>query len=138
MSYPRCRIATCEGSAPFFVWPATIPLFSLLSIGLIAQALKTTYHQTERYIEVDIDVSANTVANYATGMCRGAANTLVIDMGKSTLHVTLHVVTTWINGETCSSKIPDSLRRRIVWMLFGYCFCGLVSVSHKLMRRQAY
>ena len=47
------------------------------------QALKTTYHQTDRYIEVDIDVSANTVANYATGMCRGAANTLVIDMGGS-------------------------------------------------------
>ena len=48
------------------------------------QALKTTYHVTKRYIEVDVDISANTVANYATGMCRGSANSLVIDMGEWT------------------------------------------------------
>ena len=51
-------------------------------VTIITQALKTTYHVTKRYIEVDIDVSANSVANYATGMCRGSANTLVIDMGE--------------------------------------------------------
>jgi hypothetical protein len=44
--------------------------------------LKTTYHVTKKYIEVDVDISANTVASYATAMCRGAAQSLVIDMGE--------------------------------------------------------
>ncbi|GAX78760.1 hypothetical protein CEUSTIGMA_g6197.t1 [Chlamydomonas eustigma] len=49
--------------------------------AIIGKALKTTYHVTKKYIEIDVDISANTVASYATGMCRGAAQSLVIDMG---------------------------------------------------------
>jgi hypothetical protein len=44
--------------------------------------LKTTYHVTPQYIEVDIDISANNVASYVTGLVRGATKSLVIDMGK--------------------------------------------------------
>ncbi len=48
---------------------------------IIGKALKTTYHATDRYIEVDIDVSANPFASYAVGMCRGAAKSLAVDIG---------------------------------------------------------
>eukprot|EP00955_Chlamydomonas_euryale_P106897 365734-Chlamydomonas_euryale.AAC.5 len=34
-----------------------------------------------QYIEIDIDVSANNVAAYVTGLVRGATKSLVIDMG---------------------------------------------------------
>ena len=47
----------------------------------VLQALKTTYHDTAQYIEINVDVSANSVANYATGMVRGATKSLAIDMG---------------------------------------------------------
>ena len=46
------------------------------------QALKTTYHTTRQYIEIDIDVSANSTAAYITGMVRGATSGLVIDLGE--------------------------------------------------------
>jgi hypothetical protein len=49
---------------------------------LIGKALRTTYHITPQYIEVDIDVSANNVASYVTGLVRGATKSLVIDMGE--------------------------------------------------------
>ncbi|KAG1680323.1 hypothetical protein FOA52_015413 [Chlamydomonas sp. UWO 241] len=48
---------------------------------ITGKALKTTYHVTKQYIEVDIDVSANQVAAYVTGLVRGATKSLVIDMG---------------------------------------------------------
>ncbi|EFJ41032.1 hypothetical protein VOLCADRAFT_99063 [Volvox carteri f. nagariensis] len=48
---------------------------------IIGKALKTTYHCTPTYIEVDIDISANSVANYVTGMVRGATTSLEIDIG---------------------------------------------------------
>jgi len=48
---------------------------------ILGKALKTEYHVTPQYIEVDIDVSANSVANYVTGMVRGATKSLVIDLG---------------------------------------------------------
>ncbi|KAG2492963.1 hypothetical protein HYH03_008870 [Edaphochlamys debaryana] len=47
---------------------------------ILGKALKTTYHCTPSYIEVDIDISANSVANYVTGMVRGATQSLGIDM----------------------------------------------------------
>lgn len=34
-----------------------------------------------QYIEIDIDISANAVASYVTGLVRGATRSLVIDMG---------------------------------------------------------
>ena len=68
MSGPLLRVQIIRFTAPASILP---------------QALKTTYHVTDKYIEVDIDVSANSVANYATGMCRGSANSLVIDMGEA-------------------------------------------------------
>ena len=49
---------------------------------ITGKALKTTYHITEQYIEIDIDVSANSVAAYVTGLVRGATKSLVIDMGE--------------------------------------------------------
>ncbi|KAG1665198.1 hypothetical protein FOA52_002599 [Chlamydomonas sp. UWO 241] len=48
---------------------------------ITGKALKTTYHTTKQYIEIDIDVSANQVAAYVTGLVRGATKNLVIDMG---------------------------------------------------------
>eukprot|EP00798_Chlamydomonas_sp_ICE-L_P007196 gene7195-304_t len=48
---------------------------------IIGKALKTTYHETAQYIEIDIDISANAVANYATALVRGATKKLVVDMG---------------------------------------------------------
>uniref|UniRef100_A0A6S8KGU1 Protein ENHANCED DISEASE RESISTANCE 2 C-terminal domain-containing protein n=1 Tax=Dunaliella tertiolecta TaxID=3047 RepID=A0A6S8KGU1_DUNTE len=48
---------------------------------ILGKALKTTYHVTPQYIEVDIDVSANNVASYVTAMVRGATKSLTIDMG---------------------------------------------------------
>mmetsp|Transcript_6312 Transcript_6312/g.13904 ORF Transcript_6312/g.13904 Transcript_6312/m.13904 type:complete len:915 (+) Transcript_6312:68-2812(+) len=48
---------------------------------ILGKALKTTYHVTKQYIEIDIDVSANNVAAYVTGLVRGATKSLVIDMG---------------------------------------------------------
>ena len=50
---------------------------------LPTQALKTTYTVTPQYMEVDIDISANQVAAYVTGLVRGATKSLVIDMGGS-------------------------------------------------------
>ncbi|GIM10649.1 hypothetical protein Vretimale_14246 [Volvox reticuliferus] len=47
---------------------------------IIGKALKTTYHCTPTYIEVNIDISANSVANYVTGMVRGATTSLDIDL----------------------------------------------------------
>ncbi|GLC50722.1 hypothetical protein PLESTB_000412200 [Pleodorina starrii] len=47
---------------------------------IIGKALKTTYHCTPTYIEVDIDISANSVASYVTGMVRGATTSLDIDL----------------------------------------------------------
>ena len=44
--------------------------------------MKTTYHTTRQYIEIDIDVSANSTAAYITGMVRGATSGLVIDLGE--------------------------------------------------------
>ncbi len=38
-------------------------------------------NHTPQYIEVDIDISANNVASYVTGLVRGATRSLVIDMG---------------------------------------------------------
>lgn len=52
---------------------------------ITGKALKTTYHMTEQYIEIDIDVSANSVAAYVTGLVRGATKSLVIDMGECAL-----------------------------------------------------
>jgi len=49
------------------------------------QALKTTYHTTRQYMEIDIDVSANSTAAYITGMVRGATSGLVIDLGEVAL-----------------------------------------------------
>lgn len=49
---------------------------------ITGKALKTTYHMTKQYIEIDIDVSANNVAAYVTGLVRGATKSLVIDMGE--------------------------------------------------------
>lgn len=48
---------------------------------IVGKALRTTYHQTSQYLEIDIDISANSTANYITGMVRGATTGLVIDMG---------------------------------------------------------
>ncbi|MEW5301210.1 MAG: hypothetical protein WDW36_004084 [Sanguina aurantia] len=48
---------------------------------ILGKALKTTYHMTKQYLEVDIDVSANNVAAYVTGLVRGATKSLIIDMG---------------------------------------------------------
>ncbi|KAJ9521560.1 hypothetical protein QJQ45_008851 [Haematococcus lacustris] len=48
---------------------------------ILGKALKTTYHVTPQYIEIDIDISANKVASYVTGLVRGATKSLVIDMG---------------------------------------------------------
>jgi len=48
---------------------------------ILGKALKTTYHVTPQYIEIDIDISANNVAAYVTGLVRGATKSLVIDMG---------------------------------------------------------
>ena len=53
--------------------------------GHAMQALKTTYHTTRQYMEIDIDVSANSTAAYITGMVRGATSGLVIDLGEATL-----------------------------------------------------
>ncbi|GFR49260.1 hypothetical protein Agub_g11278, partial [Astrephomene gubernaculifera] len=47
---------------------------------ILGKALKTSYHCTPTYIEVDIDISANSVANYVTGMVRGATASLDIDL----------------------------------------------------------
>ena len=49
------------------------------------QALKTTYHLTKQYMEIDIDVSANSTAAYITGMVRGATSSLVIDLGEAAI-----------------------------------------------------
>ncbi|PNW71078.1 hypothetical protein CHLRE_17g745697v5 [Chlamydomonas reinhardtii] len=48
---------------------------------ILGKALKVSYHCTPTYIEVDIDISANSVANYVTGMVRGATSSLVVDLG---------------------------------------------------------
>ena len=48
---------------------------------ILGKALKVSYHCTPTYIEVDIDISANSVANYVTGMVRGATSSLDIDIG---------------------------------------------------------
>jgi len=48
---------------------------------ITGKALQTSYHVTKQYIEIDIDVSANNVAAYVTGLVRGATKSLVIDMG---------------------------------------------------------
>lgn len=48
------------------------------------QALKTTYTMTPRYLEIGIDISANSLAAYATGLMRGATKSLVIDLGGCT------------------------------------------------------
>ena len=39
---------------------------------ILGKALKTTYHipPSRQYIEIDIDITANTVANYVTGLVR--------------------------------------------------------------------
>lgn len=48
---------------------------------IVGTKLKTSYHQTQRYIEMDIDVSANATAAYVTGMVRNTVKNLVIDFG---------------------------------------------------------
>eukprot|EP00798_Chlamydomonas_sp_ICE-L_P012255 gene12255-15400_t len=48
---------------------------------ILGKALKTVYTVTPQYIEMDIDISANNVASYVTGLVRGATKSLVIDMG---------------------------------------------------------
>lgn len=58
---------------------------------ITGKALKTTYHMTQQYIEVDIDVSANNVAAYVTGLVRGATKSLVIDMGEGPLKQRIRV-----------------------------------------------
>ncbi|MEW5300425.1 MAG: hypothetical protein WDW36_003356 [Sanguina aurantia] len=49
--------------------------------AILGKALKTTYHVNDRYMEVDVDISANSVANYITGLARGTTRSMVIDMG---------------------------------------------------------
>ncbi|GIL64690.1 hypothetical protein Vafri_18544, partial [Volvox africanus] len=48
---------------------------------ILGKQLKTTYYETPQYLEIDIDISANNVASYVTGLVRGATRSLVIDMG---------------------------------------------------------
>ncbi|KAG2452092.1 hypothetical protein HYH02_003127 [Chlamydomonas schloesseri] len=48
---------------------------------ILGKQLRTIYYETPQYIEIDIDISANNVASYVTGLVRGATRSLVIDMG---------------------------------------------------------
>ena len=48
---------------------------------ILGKALKTIYSQTEKYLEVTIDISANKAANYVTGQVRSCTKSLVVDMG---------------------------------------------------------
>lgn len=65
----------------FLCSPASFTQTDHTASAVVPQALKTTYHVTPQYIEVDIDISANNVASYVTGLVRGATKSLVIDMG---------------------------------------------------------
>ncbi|KAG2483121.1 hypothetical protein HYH03_018011 [Edaphochlamys debaryana] len=48
---------------------------------ILGKQLRTIYYETPTYLEIDIDISANNVASYVTGLVRGATRSLVIDMG---------------------------------------------------------
>ncbi|KXZ50551.1 hypothetical protein GPECTOR_16g726 [Gonium pectorale] len=48
---------------------------------ILGKQLRTIYYETPQYLEIDIDISANNVASYVTGLVRGATKSLVIDMG---------------------------------------------------------
>eukprot|EP00775_Hariotina_reticulata_P012050 gene12050-12192_t len=48
---------------------------------IIGRKLTTSFHITSKYVEVAVDVGSSTTAAYVTGMVRGGAKSLVIDLG---------------------------------------------------------
>lgn len=48
---------------------------------IIGTKLETTYYQESRYLEADIDVGSNSVANNVTQMIAGVLTGLKIDLG---------------------------------------------------------
>ncbi len=54
-------------------------MFSCTTAGVCAAACVCA--RVLQYLEIDIDISANNVASYVTGLVRGATRSLVIDMG---------------------------------------------------------
>jgi len=49
--------------------------------ALIGRKLTTTFHKGEDYLEICIDVGSSSAAAVILGACKGAAKSLVIDMG---------------------------------------------------------
>jgi len=47
---------------------------------ILGRKLRTVYHATRRYFEVDVDISAERSAAYVTSMVRGMTKSLVIDL----------------------------------------------------------
>ena len=47
---------------------------------IVGRALKVAYHQTERYLEADIDIGSSAVANNVVRFVLGYVRTLVVDM----------------------------------------------------------
>ncbi|GBF87676.1 hypothetical protein Rsub_00387 [Raphidocelis subcapitata] len=47
---------------------------------IMGRKLSTTYHVTDRYVEVDIDVSSCKTAGYIVGMVRGVTTSLTVDL----------------------------------------------------------
>lgn len=47
---------------------------------IVGRALKVTYHSSQHYMEVDIDIGSSTVANNIVRFVLGYVRTLVVDM----------------------------------------------------------
>lgn len=48
---------------------------------IVGRKLATKYFRTSRYLEMDVDISANPTANFITGKVRTCTKTLAVDMG---------------------------------------------------------
>ncbi|KAF6263208.1 hypothetical protein COO60DRAFT_1635423 [Scenedesmus sp. NREL 46B-D3] len=48
---------------------------------IIGRKLGTSFHITQKYVEVAVDVGSSSTAQYITGMVRGGARNLVLDLG---------------------------------------------------------
>lgn len=47
---------------------------------ILGRKMKVSYHRTERYMEIDIDVTSCKAAGYIVSMVRGITTSLVVDL----------------------------------------------------------
>ncbi|KAG1707340.1 hypothetical protein DVH05_026532 [Phytophthora capsici] len=48
---------------------------------IIGKAIKTTYYQAPKYLEVHVDISSDTIAKHITSLCRSQSTNFTVDMG---------------------------------------------------------